>query len=65
MGFLGVAEEMSSILGVPVVNPGRISVKMAVALVGTGLTHSKLGYITSPKIKLGKVMSTEDLLVRR
>jgi allantoin racemase len=65
MGFLGVAEELSSILGVPVVNPGRVSVKMAEALVGTGLTHSKLAYITPPKIKLGKVKSTEDLLVRR
>lgn len=40
MGFLGVAEEMSERLGVPVVNPVRTSLKTAEALVGAGLRHS-------------------------
>lgn len=65
MGFLNVAEEISSTLGVPVVNPGRASLKMAEALVGTGLCHSKLAYITPPKLKLGKVKNSEELLVRK
>ncbi|GGK35079.1 hypothetical protein GCM10010965_30070 [Caldalkalibacillus thermarum] len=32
MGFLNVAEEMSEILGVPVINPGRVALKTAEAL---------------------------------
>jgi len=65
MGFLNVAEEMSLALGVPVVNPGRASLKMAEALVGMGLSHSKLAYMTPPKIISGKVKNTRDLLVRK
>ncbi|WP_052947559.1 aspartate/glutamate racemase family protein [Aneurinibacillus tyrosinisolvens] len=65
MGFLNVAEEMSDILGVPVVNPGRVSLKMAEALVGTGLCHSKAAYMTPPKIGSGKVKSSQELMVRK
>jgi allantoin racemase len=65
MGFLGVAEEMSEVLGVPVVNPGRISLKTAEALVGAGLSHSKLAYMTPPKIDSGEVESSADLMVRK
>ena len=65
MGFLGVAEEMSERLGVPVINPGRTSLKMAEALVGAGLVHSKLVYMTPPKITSGEVESSADLMVRK
>lgn len=65
MGFLNVAEEMSQALGVPVINPGKISLKFAEALAGAGLTHSKLAYMTPPKISMGKVESVGDLVVRK
>jgi allantoin racemase len=65
MGFLGVAEEMSERLGVPVVNPGRVSLKVAEALVGTGLTHSKLAYPVPPKIASGEAGSPGGLVVRK
>jgi allantoin racemase len=65
MGFLGVAEEMSEVLGVPVVNPDRISLKTAEALVGAGLRHSKLAYMTPPKVASGAARSAEDLLVSK
>jgi allantoin racemase len=65
MGFLGAAEEMSETLGVPVINPGRTSLKMAEALVGVGLVHSKLAYMTPPKIASGEVESSADLIVRK
>ena len=65
MGFLNVAEEMSEILGVPVINPVRVSLKIAEALAGYGLVHSKKAYMTPPKIVSGKVSSFKDLLVRK
>lgn len=64
MGFLGVAEELSARLGVPVVNPGRAALKFAEALVGAGLRHSKRGYMTPPKLAAGKVRSKRELVVR-
>ena len=65
MGFLEVAEEMSEVLGVPVVNPVRVSLKTAEALVGAGLSHSKLAYMTPPKVASGASRSAEDLLVSK
>lgn len=65
MGFLNVAEEMSKALGVPVINPGKTSLKMAEALVGAGLSHSKLAYLTPPKISTGTVTSSKGLLVKK
>jgi allantoin racemase len=63
MGFLGVAEELSDRLGVPVVNPSRWCLKMAEAMVGAGYRHSKRAYMTPPKLALGLVASNRDLLV--
>jgi allantoin racemase len=65
MGFLNVAEEMSLELGVPVINPGLVSLKTAEALVGSGLTHSKLAYMTPPKLASGKISSSKELLVKK
>lgn len=65
MGFLDVAEEMSGSLGVPVVNPGKASLKMAEALVGAGLNHSKLAYMTPPKLASGDIGTPGELFVKR
>jgi len=62
---LGAAEEMSETLGVPVINPGRTSLKMAEALVGVGLVHSKRAYMTPPKMASGEVESSAGLMVRK
>jgi proline-specific peptidase len=49
MAFLGVAEELSAELGVPVINPARTALKSAELLVGSGLTHSKRAFPVPPK----------------
>ena len=61
MGFLNVAEEVEKALGVPVVNPSKVSLKMAEALVGSGLCHSKRAFRTPPKLEGGKVQSLGQL----
>lgn len=62
MGFLEVAEAASPELGVPVLNPGKTSLKFAEATVGAGLTHSRRAYMTPPKLASGKYESALDLL---
>jgi allantoin racemase len=63
MGFLGVAEELSQMLGVPVINPSLWCLKMAEAMLGAGYSHSKRAYMTPPKLAKGLVSSKHDLLV--
>jgi allantoin racemase len=65
MGFLNVAEEMQEALGIPVVNPSKVCLKMAEALVSIGLIHSKKAYALPPKLASGKVKSLDELLVSR
>ncbi|HEY63137.1 MAG TPA: hydrogenase expression protein HupH [Caldilineae bacterium] len=65
MGFLMVAEDMSKALGIPVVNPSRVSLKVAEMLVGARLTHSKRAYMTPPKLAIGKVKGSGELLVAK
>lgn len=55
MAFLGVAEQLSDELGVPVVNPARTALKTAELLLGSGLTHSRRAYPVPPKIAAGTV----------
>jgi allantoin racemase len=43
--FLGFAEYMQQKLGVPVVNPVGVSVKMAELMIVNGLSHSKKAYM--------------------
>jgi allantoin racemase len=62
MGFLGIAEAVSERLGVPVLNPGKVALKYAEALVGAGLSHSRKAYMLPPKLASGKVASALDLL---
>ncbi len=61
MGFLEIAEAVAPELGIPVLNPGRVSLKFAEAMVGAGLTHSRRAYMTPPKLAMGKVTSALDL----
>ncbi|MFW6381634.1 MAG: aspartate/glutamate racemase family protein [Bacillota bacterium] len=63
MGFLDVAEEIQQQLGVPVVNPSKVGLKMAEALVGSGLMHSKKAFMLPPKLETGKVNSLAELYV--
>lgn len=62
MGFLDVAEKMTAELGVPVLNPVRLSVKVAEGLAACGLTHSRRAYLKPRKMAAG--MRVEDLLVK-
>ena len=55
MAFLGVAEELSAELGVPVINPARTALKTAELLLGSGLTHSKRAFPLPPKVAAGIV----------
>jgi proline-specific peptidase len=50
MAFLGVAEDLSAELAIPVVNPARTALKTAELLVGSGLTHSRRAFPTPPKL---------------
>ncbi len=61
MGFLEVAEAVAPELGVPVLNPGKSSLKFAEALVGAGVTHSRRAYLTPPKLAAGNGMTAADL----
>lgn len=61
MGFLGVAEEVTSDLGVPVLNPARAALGFAEALVGSRLTHSRRAYMTPPKLAADTNRSAADL----
>ncbi|MEA2384905.1 MAG: allantoin racemase [Solirubrobacteraceae bacterium] len=55
MAFLGVAEQLTEELGVPVINPARTALKTAELLQGSGLTHSKRAFPVPPKIAAGTV----------
>lgn len=61
MGFLEVAEAVAPELGVPVLNPGRCSLKFAETLVGAGVTHSRRAYLTPPKLAAGNGVTAADL----
>lgn len=64
MGFLEVAEELQEKLGIPVINPSRVSLQIAEALVRSGLSHSKKAFMLPPKLASGKVNSLNELFVR-
>jgi allantoin racemase len=44
------AEELQAAVGVPVVNPLRVTLRMAELLVACGLSHSKRSYPVPPKL---------------
>jgi len=65
MGFLNVADEISDVLKIPVINPSKIALKTAEALVSSGLRHSKKAYALPPKIASGKVKDIEQLYINK
>jgi len=65
MGFLNVADEISDVLKIPVVNPSKIALKMAESLVGSGLMHSKKAFALPPKISSGKVKNIDELYIKK
>ena len=61
MAFLDVTAELEARLGVPVVNPAKAAVKVAEALVGCGLRHSKRAYPLPAKLSAGTASSLAEL----
>jgi len=53
-GMAGYAPELESKLGVKVLDPSAVALKMAEAMVDLGLRHSKLGLFASPPNKTFK-----------
>lgn len=51
MGFLIVDDRLTEEIGVPAVNPVKAAVKLAEALIGLGITHSKRAYPIPPSLK--------------
>ena len=49
MAFMGVSDDMQEILGIPVVNPAVVSLKVLEGLIASHLTHSKKAYPVPPK----------------
>lgn len=49
MAFLGVSDEMQDRLGIPVVNPALVTLKVLESLISAHLTHSKKAYPYPPK----------------
>lgn len=50
MSFLDVAEQVSAVLGVPVINAAKAALKAAESQVSIGLAHSKVAFATPPKL---------------
>ncbi|MFZ0215807.1 MAG: aspartate/glutamate racemase family protein [Candidatus Dormiibacterota bacterium] len=63
MAFMEATAELASDLGVPVVNPARSALKVAEAIVGSGLRHSKRAYPLPPKLAGGAAGDAAGLLI--
>lgn len=63
MAFMDVTGQLEEELGVPVVNPARAALKMAEALVGSRLRHSKRAYPAPPKLASGAVADAAELVL--
>ena len=63
MAFMDVTPELEARLGVPVVNPAKAALKLAEALVGAGLRHSKRAYPVPPKMAGGGDRDAAALLL--
>jgi allantoin racemase len=52
MGFLGITEELTKELGLPVINPVTAGLKTAEMVVSLGVSHSKAAYPVPPKLEV-------------
>lgn len=62
MGFLEVAEDMEKELGIPVINPAKVALKITESFAYIKYSHSKKAYFTPPKLQSGKAKSLDELL---
>jgi len=58
MAFLGEHRELSTALGIPVVNPVQASLKLVESLVAMGLAHSKRAFPVPPKMAAPEAVHT-------
>jgi allantoin racemase len=63
MAFMDVTGQLEDELGVPVVNPARSALKMAEAIVGSRLRHSKKAYPLPPKLVSGAAADPAALVI--
>jgi len=54
MGFLGITDEVTKRLEIPVVNPVTAALKTAEMVVSMGLSHSKAAYPVPPKMEVSR-----------
>ena len=50
MAFMNISDEMQEKLGIPVVNPAIVSLKVLESLIESNLIHSKTAYPLPPKL---------------
>ncbi|MDC6448045.1 aspartate/glutamate racemase family protein [Alphaproteobacteria bacterium] len=55
MSFSGLDKKLEKKLGIPVLNAGRVSLKMAESLLSMEMSHSKKTYPFPPKLKIAKI----------
>lgn len=63
MAFMDVTAQLEQDLGVPVVNPALSALKMAEAVVGSRLRHSKRAYPLPPKLVSGAAADPAALVI--
>lgn len=61
MAFMELDKDLQKILGIPVVNPAKATIKLAEAMGACGLMHSKAAYPQPVKLRRGQVASYKDL----
>lgn len=61
MAFMEVDVEISKALNIPVVNPAKVTLKAAEAMVACGLFHSKKAFPQPVKLRQGKVDNYREL----
>lgn len=63
MAFMEVDRDLQQELGIPVVNPAKVSLKLAESLCACGLMHSKAAYPLPVKLRTGKAASYRELYI--
>jgi len=64
LAFLDIANDIEQALGIPVVNPAKITLKVAEAMVACDLMPSKVAYPLPPKLRSGKAADFSELFGR-
>ncbi len=64
LAFLDISEKLSLALGLPVINPASLTLRMTEAFIACNLAPSKAAFPLPPKLASGKAASFEDLFGR-